>query len=483
VRARAATILGRLCLLRAVEHEDGAVQVVHDWIGCPVLLGCARALLFDEETELPHPNRFSHLDGYLLRLNVIEALATCREEAREQPGGAAATGEVFRILQLLLKYNDNSQNGAYSDGDYVAALLLALARACSSDLNEVDKTNQLIARYCQRELLMPSYAHRVTCAALGALQQLQYRRLVPLDLDLFLRHAKIGQSTQVRCAALSCLAAMTPVQPALILPLLRLLALEQVARVRHSLLNAMLAGPAALLRSRKQLDVPSPYNIQVVNALWSYMNEGSAFDVRSRFLAASLYSLMLGEGHPECMLTDGVYAAKLRPLPSESELDTLRFDPKRQSLKVTILRGGNDTRKGKGMGSRLEGASARSRGLAMRTEARAGLGAGLPKPPFLSAEDKEMKLQKQQEERKRRMRERERTLDAQVLFFFWLAVGVAVCDWGCVRGAVLRCAEELQLNVWLAFHVFRSLACLISSLVGCVFCCVLCHVVGLLPLT
>ena len=379
VRGHAASILGRLCLLRAVGDDDGRVQAVREWVGCPELLKCARYLFLDAETELPKPNRFSDFDGYrqrlccavclractcgyqdecslphslprscthktihtrryLLRLSVIDALAVCREDARQQPGGSEATAQAWELLHLLLEYNDNSQNGVYSDGEYVAALLVALARACSSDPNEVEQTTILISRYLRREMLLPSYAHRVTCAALEAQQMLQYRRLVPLDLQVFLSHAKVGQSTQVRCAALESLAALTATQPNLLLHLLKLLAVEQIARVRHALLQALLNGPAALVRVRRLVDAPSQFNIDVVNTLWAFLNEGSSCDVRSRFLAASLYTVLFGDGHPECMRSHAEYAPRLRDLPSEGELDSLRYDPRKASLKVTINR-------------------------------------------------------------------------------------------------------------------------------------------------
>jgi len=414
VRGRAAKILGRLCLLRSEEDQDGVRQLHRHWVGCPLLLQCARRLFVDQETQLPLPNRFHDLDGYLLRLEVIDALATCREEARVQAAGAPATNEVYKLLHDLLEYNDNSQNGAYSDSDYVAALLVALGRACSSNADEVDETRRQMERYLQREQLMPSYAHRVTCAALRALQMLQYRRLVPLDLQIFLRHAKVGQSTEVRCAAVQCLAGMSALQPALLLPLLRLLALEQVARVRHALLNAMLDSAAALIRKRKVLDAPTEENIAVVNALWSFLNQGSAYDVRSRFLAASLYTLMVGEGHPQCMLRDERYALRLSALPSERELESLRYDAKKQSLKVTLPRA-SDLRKGKtAAGGRGDSAckSSKSKLSAMRSEAKpAAAKMGSPKPSTLSADEL---FAKQQEERERRARERQRTQSVQV---------------------------------------------------------------------
>ena len=424
VRGRAAKILGRLCLLRVEEDSDGVSHIQRHFIGSPHLLQCARALFVDDETQLPLPNRFNDLDGYQLRLEVIDALATCREEARDQPGGAAATSQVYNLLHDLLEYNDNSQNGAYSDGDYVAALLVALGRACSSHLDEVEETRKLMERYLQRELLMPSFAHRVTCAALSALQSLQYRRLVPLDLQLFLRHAKVGQSTQVRCGAVQCLARMSAMQPALLLPLLRLLALEQVARVRHALLRAMLDGPAALIRKRKVLDAPTQENIAVVNALWGFLNEGSSYDVRSRFLAASLYTLLLGEGHPECMRVHESYGQRLSTLPSERELESLRYDAKKQSLKVTLPRA-SELRKGKtaaatGRGD-LAGKSKLS-GMSVMREAKA-IKSGSPRPSSLSAEEQ---LAKQQEERERRARERERTQTVEVSAFHQLTNSLAL---------------------------------------------------------
>jgi len=433
VRARAANILGRLCILRLVEDGDGDAEEKREWVGCGALLACARAMFLDEETELPKPNRFGDLDGYMLRLGVIDALASCRQEARDKAGGAQETAEAFELLQLLLHYNDNSHNGPHSDSEYVAALLVAVARACSSDRTEIDTTLELIERYLRRELLMPSYAHSVTCAGLRAMQLLQYRHFVPIDLDFFLRHAKVGQSTQVRCAAVECLAAMTPVRGGLLLPLLRLLAVEHVALVRHALLKALLAGPAALVRSRQLLDAPSPCNIAVVNSLWTYMNEGSAYDVRSRFLAASLYTALVGQGHPECMRRDPIYADKLRDLPSDRELDALRYDPKRQSLKVKIPRG-NESRKRSGGGG---GGAARSDGFKskqLKVRSEAGLGSvASPKPLILSAEDQEEKMKKQQEERQRRMRERERTLSVQVLPCTCLAsLHLELCACGCM---------------------------------------------------
>jgi transcription initiation factor TFIID subunit 2 len=149
VRGRAAHVLGRLCLLRIVEDEYGSVQEVREWVGAPVLLACARGLFLDEETELPEANRFSDLDGYLVRLGVVDALAACRQNASLSPGGAAATAQVYQLLHTLCEYNDNSQNGMFSDGEYVAALLLAMARACSSDVEEVEKARMLVERYLQ----------------------------------------------------------------------------------------------------------------------------------------------------------------------------------------------------------------------------------------------------------------------------------------------------------------------------------------------
>ena len=186
VRCRAAELLGEL----AVQGESSGVLTLHK---------VAHQRCVDEETQLPFPNDFSDLSQYFVRRSCLEALAG----AREAPGA-----DVFKLLLLLLKHNDNSES-EMSDGDYVATLLRCLARA-TPNTSVVDKTNKQIQRYMQRDRLMPSFGHAVTCAALDAMQHLQSRGIVRFDPAPFLAHAKVGQSSKIRAAALGCLARLTP---------------------------------------------------------------------------------------------------------------------------------------------------------------------------------------------------------------------------------------------------------------------------------
>ncbi len=58
-----------------------------------------------------------------------------------------------------------------------------------------------IERYLTRDMLMPSFAHAVTAAALRASQILQLRRLVPFDPAIFLRHAKVRDGSPRCCTS------------------------------------------------------------------------------------------------------------------------------------------------------------------------------------------------------------------------------------------------------------------------------------------
>jgi len=151
-------------------------------------------------------------------------------------------------------------------------------------------------------------------------------------LSEFLKHAKVGNSPQVRSAAVRCLAKLSPRQPVLLDRLLLLATVEKVPSVRLSIMEALLDGPAQLIAKLPELSMSNATNIHRVETMWEFLNEGSAYDIRCRYAMASVYVAMFGEGVPACMRFDcaecGFVASEICAVPSSEQMATLRASKK-----------------------------------------------------------------------------------------------------------------------------------------------------------
>jgi transcription initiation factor TFIID subunit 2 len=409
VRSFAASRLAQLKSPPA-EGENAGPAV---WIGVPALLNHMNARYIDPETGLPRPNKFAHIADYFVKKSVIEALAAARET-----GGQLVTADVFTTLFVLLKHNDNACN-EYSDGEYIATLIRALARSVTDSPAEIKKMSKQLLRYMRRDWLIPSFGHAVTCAALDATQYLQARKLMEPDLAPFLQHAKAGQSPDVRCAAFRCIARMAPQQPSLLRLLFNVVKTEPFFSVRHGIIDSLLDGPAHRMRTLGSLNAPTAANISAVEMLWEVLNEHSAWDIRQRYSAATLYHTLLGTEVPECMRYDcpelEFHANEVLPVPSAQELSRLRAPP--VTIKVKLKAPGSkksgDKRKPTAVPGMLPSAATLPESL-MSAEKRAkleGLSVFQQQKVQLEMqkEAEALKAAREKAEREKRREERERT--------------------------------------------------------------------------
>ncbi|KAI9090462.1 hypothetical protein DFS34DRAFT_637443 [Phlyctochytrium arcticum] len=195
----------------------------------------------DPLRALPKSNNFTDLQEYFLKKAIITAFSKVRDKEDIAPVS------FRKILLDLLKFNDNTGN-TFSDNYYVSDLILALGNAFlpvasrgpkrarvplklnAGDVEEFqfggdsdeDDFNPMgsgrlesvqllkesakeIHRYRNLDRLMPSYHNTVTVTCLKVLLRWMIAGLLPVDLALFLQHARYGNFEHVRIIALEAL--------------------------------------------------------------------------------------------------------------------------------------------------------------------------------------------------------------------------------------------------------------------------------------
>lgn len=65
-------------------------------------------------------------------------------------------------------------------------------------------------------------------------------------------------------------------------------------------LRAFLDGTAKHLRDARVLAPCLSRNVEIVDAMWEFINHDSRFDVQARHLGATVYAAVLGDTIPEC---------------------------------------------------------------------------------------------------------------------------------------------------------------------------------------
>ena len=113
--------------------------------------------------------------------------------------------DALEFLLEILKNNDNSIN-KYSDYGFVATLVEAIGNTNTAGMDDTDRISKHIRRLLSFERLMPSYHNAITTQCLRvrhhtpsrtakphlspkALSNMQARKTLPLDLDLFRKYS------------------------------------------------------------------------------------------------------------------------------------------------------------------------------------------------------------------------------------------------------------------------------------------------------
>ncbi|KAJ1673164.1 hypothetical protein EV182_005769, partial [Spiromyces aspiralis] len=165
--------------------------------------------------RLPRSNNFANIGEYFTQKAIISALSNIRHELADAPHA------VKDLILNSLQYNDNSEN-VFSDGEYVATLLMALVNAhldldSGSGSGEVaddaisgarERQIQTVLRTLERlrklDALIPTHQNTVTVAYLKSMVKLALAcpEMDLFDPSLFLSMSFSSNYRAVRVAAL-----------------------------------------------------------------------------------------------------------------------------------------------------------------------------------------------------------------------------------------------------------------------------------------
>uniref|UniRef100_A0A5K3EVL6 Transcription initiation factor TFIID subunit 2 n=2 Tax=Mesocestoides corti TaxID=53468 RepID=A0A5K3EVL6_MESCO len=270
---------------------------------------------------LVRQNDFSNLQRYFLQKAIVRAVATLRVQQ-------VCPRDVLNFLVELNRYNDNSRND-YSDCYYRAELIKAMKDtltpaivmrgviSVSSLPLEVRTVVEEVARCINLDSQIPSYKKAVTVACLLAIRRLQRFGFLPVEPKFFYKAASPGQYTDVRLAAIKCLADYVRVErdQAALDWLFDEIIEKNVdseasyPRLRYETVRLLInTPPFPRGETGSRLDKP-----QLVDRLWALMNYGCAGDSRLRCAVADLYFTLYGNRRPACLpLAEGVLLVRVR---------------------------------------------------------------------------------------------------------------------------------------------------------------------------
>ena len=255
-------------------------------------------------------NNFSNFQNYFLQKSMPLAMARLRTLHGICPN------EVLHFLLDLFKYNDNSKN-KFSDNYYRSGLVEAIVetltpvvsavlaptghnRVSSDALSpETKLILEEIVRYFNMEKLLPCYHHTVTVSCLKAFRHLQKMGHLPNNPKFFQHYTQYGLFRTVRVAAVEALVDIIKVdqQKEYLMFLLNLVEFDPVASFRYDVLRLLTENPPI---SNK--DTNSLLNTEeVVEKIWTLMNNVLAFDPRLRAACVDMYAAFYGRQRPACL--------------------------------------------------------------------------------------------------------------------------------------------------------------------------------------
>ncbi|KAI8818584.1 uncharacterized protein EV422DRAFT_498747 [Fimicolochytrium jonesii] len=199
LRMQAAAVLARCLSDLAVKGSEGALvqQYIDDYCFVPKEGSC-------EIYARSHD--FTELEEYYVQKSIVSALGTIRLDDDYAPKSCQ------RLLLNLLKFNDNTNN-QYSDNYFMANLILALGDAFLPQSSLKPRRPPIVAprisatsgdaleeidRRCLLDRFIPSYHNTVTIATLRVKLKWMLAGLIPVDVGLFLQHARQGHFLGVR---------------------------------------------------------------------------------------------------------------------------------------------------------------------------------------------------------------------------------------------------------------------------------------------
>lgn len=224
--------------------------------------------------------------------------------------------EVLHFLLDLFKYNDNSKN-KFSDNYYRAALVEAIVETLTpvvsavlarTGLNQISSEAlssetklilEEITRFFNMEKLLPCYHYTVTVSCLKAFRHLQKMGHLPNNPKFFQHYTQYGLFKTVRVTAVEALVDIIKVdqQKDYLMFLLNLVEFDPVASFRYDVLRLLTENPPI---SNK--DTNSLLNTEeVVDKIWSLMNNTLAFDTRLRSACVDMYYAFYGRQRPACI--------------------------------------------------------------------------------------------------------------------------------------------------------------------------------------
>ncbi|KAJ3178561.1 hypothetical protein HDU85_005168 [Gaertneriomyces sp. JEL0708] len=369
-----------------------------------------------EDILLPRSNNFNDLPEYYVQKAMITALASVRESPDVAP-------LLYREFLLnLLKFNDNTGN-RYSDSYFVANLITALCNSFlpavtqvpkkvvtavprtgdTSDVEEFDLSMfgegtttstgakvpnipllqdavEEVERYRTLDRLIPSYHNSVTVACLEAQLKWMMVGMVPVNLVLFIQHARYGNFIHVRLIAIDALLMLdTLMSPTVAQFILNLVAEDPVPYVRYHVAKAIAelvfvmdeesraagsSGSESALSAWDALRYHLSNRQDIARDIWRMMNSGTTVEHRVR-INLLRFCEYLYEPAPE-----GSYASSPAP---------------KIKLKIPLNKRGDDS------ASEDEGTPTARKGTSKGTEGprtmKISIKPRIPKPPSTPALD------------------------------------------------------------------------------------------------
>ncbi|KAI9597798.1 hypothetical protein BDF19DRAFT_420676 [Syncephalis fuscata] len=162
---------------------------------------------------MPKPNDFSNVSEYFVQKAIIVAMARIKDSS------GLCLPEAIVLLLHLLRYNDNSEN-TYSDSDFIATLISALASAFTHrveksyliDEDRIELLNSLaedsikeMERHRSLDAYLPSFHNAVTVSYIQAMLKLTRAGYNELDPKLLIGYSRYGNFIDIRMAAISAL--------------------------------------------------------------------------------------------------------------------------------------------------------------------------------------------------------------------------------------------------------------------------------------
>lgn len=160
--------------------------------------------------SIPKPNNFSSLPDYFIQKASVVAFSQIRDDR------GLAPVRIRQFLLDLLKYNDNIGN-EFSDCYYVATLVSSLGDslipssddALSLDSPEGEQVTAAakaeIERFRTLDYVIPTYHNIITVTCLRTMTKLILKRLLPVDIPMFMQYTRYGNYLEVRLAAFDSL--------------------------------------------------------------------------------------------------------------------------------------------------------------------------------------------------------------------------------------------------------------------------------------